>query len=100
MKEWEVEPESSRLWITFLMLFGVVVIGLMMYFKDFPNSTGPWYLGCADRNGKEYLLKTDKKPRVSGSIVYIGDDIFVVPEPGMTCRVASVKKIEEENANK
>lgn len=100
MNDYEVEPEPSRLWCSLPIVIGFVVIGLMMYFKDFPNRIGPWYLGCADRNGKEYLLKTDKKPRVSGSIVYIGDDIFVVPEPGMTCRVASVKKIEEENANK
>lgn len=60
------------------------------------RDVGPWYLGCANSDGKELLLKTDKKPRVQGSLVFLEDDIFVTPEPGMTCRILTVRKAEKE----
>lgn len=56
---------------------------------------GPWYLGCIHRDGEELLLKTEHKPRVEGSLVYIGDDAFVTPEPGMSCRIVRAEEIDK-----
>lgn len=84
-----------------LKIAGVLLVGAIIYvgytrYRD----AGPWYLGCADRHGNEVTLKTDKKPRVQGSLVFLEDDIFVAPEDGMTCRIVSVKQVDEENLAK
>lgn len=78
----------------------LLVIGVTYAVYVRLNDTGPWYLGCATSNGKELLLKTDKKPRVKGGLVFLGDDIFVTPEPGMTCRIVTVRKAEEEQESR
>lgn len=79
----------------------VILAAFIVFSIAFFNiERGPWYLGCADRHGNEMLLKTNKKPRTQGSLVFLEDDVFVTPEPGMTCRIVSVKKIDEENSAK
>lgn len=84
-----------------LKLASVFLVGMLIYVGYFrTRNDGPWYLGCADRHGNELTLKTDKKPRVEGSLVFLEDDIFVTPEAGMTCRIVTVRQIEEENALK
>lgn len=87
-------PKSLIVAIVFFTVASAYVI------KYRSNGNGPWYLGCADRNGRELLLKTNKKPRIEGSLVYLEDDIFVYPETGMTCRIVRVKQVEEENSKK
>lgn len=77
-----------------------VALALILIYVGYSRfrDEGPWYLGCADRNGKELMLQTDKKPRVQGSLIFLEDDIFVTPEAGMTCRIVSVKQVEAEKA--
>lgn len=70
-----------------IVLIGIVVLSWVRH-------RGPWYLGCAHRNGAELLLKTDRKPRIEGSLIFLEDDMFVTPEAGMTCRIVRVNTIE------
>ena len=76
---------------SFILAAGLIYVGYTRI-----RDAGPWYLGCATGKGKELLLQTDKKPRVEGSLVFLEDDIFVTPEPGMTCRILTVRKAEAE----
>ena len=77
---------------SFILAAGLIYVGYTRI-----RDEGPWYLGCSSLHGKkEVLLQTDKKPRVEGSIVFLGDDMFVTPEPGMTCRILTVRKAEAE----
>lgn len=76
-----------------------IVLSVFVYTLVREESGGPWYLGCADRTGRELLLQTDKKPRAEGGLVFLDDDMFVTPEPGMTCRVVSIEQVEQEKAN-
>ena len=79
---------------SFILAAGLIYVGYTRI-----RDAGPWYLGCSSLHGKkEVLLQTDKKPRVEGSIVFLGDDMFVTPEQGMTCRILTVRKAEEEQA--
>lgn len=89
--------ESRRLSGT-LAVVGIV-LSVFVYTLVREDSSGPWYLGCADRTGRELLLQTDKKPRAEGGLVFLDDDLFVTPEPGMTCRVVSIEQVEQEKTN-
>lgn len=57
---------------------------------------GPWYLGCADSKGQEYLIKVEDKPVVKDGFIFIGDGVFLTPMPMMTCRSVRVKDVEDE----
>lgn len=102
----DVPPEDTRYvpvmsWKEYIGIYECILLAIIVFLMYFVfKDQGPYYLGCADRHGSELVLQTDKKPRVDGSIVYIGDDVFVVPEPGMTCRIVTVKKLNEEKASK
>ncbi len=80
------------------LTIAIIALALILIYVTYSHfhEEGPWYLGCADHNGKELLLKTDKKPRVQGSLIFLEDDIFVTPDAGMTCRIVSVKQAELE----
>lgn len=81
--------EWKQLKIASVILAAGLIYVAYTRFRD----DGPWYLGCSSMHGKkEVLLQTDKKPRVEGSIVFLGEDMFVTPEPGMTCRIVTVRK--------
>lgn len=78
----------------FLLLMSV--LGMVW----FGRNDSPYYLGCADRHGKELLLTTDKKPKIQYGLIFLEDDVFTVPEPGMTCRIISVHELEAQKAKK
>lgn len=67
---------------------GIVVVA---YRED---KVGPWYLGCSDGK-EEYLMKVDQRPIIDGSFIRIGNDTFVTPMPGMTCKVVPVSEVEK-----
>lgn len=90
---------ESRRFLGMLVAMGIV-LAVFVYTLVREDSSGPWYLGCADRTGRELLLQTDKKPLIDGGLIFLEDDMFVTPEPGMTCRVVSVKTVEVEGLNK
>lgn len=90
---------SGTLAVAYIVLVVCIVLSVFAYTLVREESGGPWYLGCADRTGRELLLQTDKKPRAEGGLVFLDDDLFVTPEPGMTCRVVSIEQVEQEKAN-
>lgn len=97
IKKLEVTLYQTRSWLTIACAVAFAVIAAMVgnsIRNNRENAGGPWYLGCADRTGKELLLETDKKPRIEGGLIFLEDDMFVTPLPGMTCRVVSVEDIE------
>jgi hypothetical protein len=79
----------------FMGVFFIILMVAPMTAAWFRKDVGPWYLGCIHRDGEELLLKTEHKPRVEGSLVYIGDDAFVTPEPGMSCRIVRAEEIDK-----
>ncbi len=60
----------------------------------YPANRGPWYLGCTDGT-TEYMMKVDARPYVKDGVVHIGNDTFVTPKAGMTCRIVRVSEIEK-----
>ena len=55
---------------------------------------GPWYLGCADSSGQEYLIKVDERPYIENGFIVIGNDTFITPQQGMTCKIIPVKDVD------
>lgn len=90
MKNW--------LWIT------VLVVGLTASaYTVLNNAFGPkddWYLGCADADGKEYLVKVKGKPKINGAFIEIGKDTYLTPRPMMTCRAVPATEIDIPDTSK
>lgn len=76
-----------------LMMASVVFIPMTIVALHERSQSGPWYLGCSDGE-REYLMQVESRPRVDGGVVFIGSDVFVVPEPGMTCRMVRVSEVD------
>ena len=79
--------------IVVLMMASVVFIPMTIVTLHERSQSGPWYLGCSDGE-REYLMQVESRPRVDGGVVFIGSDVFVVPEPGMTCRMVRVSEVD------
>jgi hypothetical protein len=57
---------------------------------------GPWYLGCADASGQEYLIKVEQKPYIRDGFIVIGNDTFITPMQGMTCKIITEKSVQDK----
>lgn len=88
--------DGSPLWVVIavvLFIFCMLPLASMWFRYE-----GPYYLGCADRHGKELLLTTKKEPSIEYGLIFLEDKIFTVPEPGMTCRVLNDSEFQEAKA--
>lgn len=74
----------------------ILIIGSAVFKDNHVAQNGPWYLGCADASGQEYLITTKEKPIVKDGFIFIGDDVFLTPMPMMTCRVIRVEDFDKE----
>lgn len=91
-----LKQNDSPWWILIAVgLFLTIFIPMaILWFRD----EGPYYLGCADRHGKELLLTTKKEPTIQYGLIFLEDKMFTVPEPGMTCRVLNDSEFQEAKA--
>lgn len=83
---------KKYLWLT-LLIIGILSSGYTIYNKIF-GTPEDWYLGCADADGKEYLVKVKGKPRINGAFIEIGKDTYLTPRPMMTCRAVPATEID------
>lgn len=76
----------KMMWIVLLgVLSGLSAFVILKTTLDAKH--GPWYLGCADSGGQEYLIKVDEKPYIREGFIVIGKDTFIAPIQGMTCKI-------------
>ena len=81
-----MKQKLKLVWLVFLCIMLVAIVSNIVW--DFINRTrAPWYLGCADSGGQEYLIKVDEKPYIREGFIVIGKDTFIAPIQGMTCKI-------------
>lgn len=77
--------------------WGLIIVGTYFLILNLTQDTpGPWYLACTDNTKQQYLLTVKDKPVIKDGLIHIGNDTFITPIAGMTCRIVRVKQAEDE----
>lgn len=82
-------------WMVLAIISVACVIGVVFWVRNEEYEKGPWYLGCIDLNGQQYLVKLDGEPEIRDGLIFIGKRSFITPRQGMTCSAIHAKDIPE-----
>ena len=91
---------TAVVWSMVIALASIAVIVAVSNRPGYTDADRNWYLGCIDMaTRKEYIVRTPAKPYIRDGFVVIGDEMFLSPIPGMTCRPINGEEIRKKTGS-
>ncbi len=70
----------------------------MILSSEYKKTHSDWYIGCAQFGGQEFIMKVQERPTInSHGIIFIGNEAFVTPMDGMSCKIIPADEVDELN---